>query len=263
MNILYATDGSECAAAAGRLLAALPLPAGAQVTVLSAVPELGWIETPVLPEVAEQAAEEELTAAVRVAEAAAAPFRERGLRVRVTAQRRSAGDAILDEAMKEGADLIVVGSQGKGAIERFLIGSVSERVARSAHCPVLVARGDTIHRAIIGVDGSEATEHALDVLALLPLPPEIETMMIHVLRPGDLPPPLLLGPGSGGETAIDAFDREQHAMGERIARHAQAHFRHAGHEAATEVRCGAPAEELIAAARDCDADLIVVGAANK
>jgi nucleotide-binding universal stress UspA family protein len=38
------------------------------------------------------------------------------------------------------AGLIVVGSQGLSAIERFLLGSVSERVLRHAHCSVLVVK---------------------------------------------------------------------------------------------------------------------------
>jgi nucleotide-binding universal stress UspA family protein len=37
-------------------------------------------------------------------------------------------------------DVIVVGSHGRGAIERILLGSVSEQIVRHAPCPVLVVR---------------------------------------------------------------------------------------------------------------------------
>ena len=37
-------------------------------------------------------------------------------------------------------DVIVVGSHGRGAIARILLGSVSEQVVRHAPCPVLVVR---------------------------------------------------------------------------------------------------------------------------
>ena len=47
-------------------------------------------------------------------------------------------DAILDEAACLGADLIVVGSSGSGAVPRLLFGSVAEGVLRGASCPVLV-----------------------------------------------------------------------------------------------------------------------------
>jgi nucleotide-binding universal stress UspA family protein len=48
--------------------------------------------------------------------------------------------AILDEAEKFKADLIVVGSHGYGAIERFFLGSVSHSVALHAKCSVEIVR---------------------------------------------------------------------------------------------------------------------------
>lgn len=53
------------------------------------------------------------------------------------------GDAtreILQIASDLEADLVVVGSHGKGAIERMLAGSVSQSVAKKARCAVLIAR---------------------------------------------------------------------------------------------------------------------------
>jgi len=48
--------------------------------------------------------------------------------------------AILEEAEKFGADLIVVGSHGGGAVERFLLGSVSHAVSLHAKCSVEIVR---------------------------------------------------------------------------------------------------------------------------
>lgn len=45
-----------------------------------------------------------------------------------------------DIAKNEGIDLIVVGATGLNAVERFLIGSVSEAIIRSAKCDVLIVR---------------------------------------------------------------------------------------------------------------------------
>lgn len=52
-----------------------------------------------------------------------------------------AGEAIVEVARNEQVDLVVVGSHGRGAVGRFLVGSVSEHVVRHAPCPVLVVRG--------------------------------------------------------------------------------------------------------------------------
>ena len=52
------------------------------------------------------------------------------------------GDGILAAAEAEQADLIVVGSRGRGAMGRYLLGSVSDFVVHGAGCPVLVVRPD-------------------------------------------------------------------------------------------------------------------------
>lgn len=56
------------------------------------------------------------------------------------------GESIVSAAEAEAADLIVVGTHGRGPIGRLFLGSVSEHVVRSAPCPVLVARPDTAAR---------------------------------------------------------------------------------------------------------------------
>lgn len=48
--------------------------------------------------------------------------------------------AICDYAEKHGVDLIIVGSHGRGGVERWLIGSVAERVVRHATANVYVVR---------------------------------------------------------------------------------------------------------------------------
>jgi nucleotide-binding universal stress UspA family protein len=47
---------------------------------------------------------------------------------------------IIDEAKRWGADLIVLGSHGRTGLDRFLLGSVSESVARHAACSVEIVR---------------------------------------------------------------------------------------------------------------------------
>lgn len=54
-----------------------------------------------------------------------------------------AGPAICRLAEEAGADVIVVGSRGRGAIKRALLGSVSTHVTNNAPCPVVVVRAGT------------------------------------------------------------------------------------------------------------------------
>ena len=47
---------------------------------------------------------------------------------------------IVEHAKASGIDLIVMGTHGRGSVEHLLMGSVAERVVRSAVCPVLTVR---------------------------------------------------------------------------------------------------------------------------
>lgn len=47
---------------------------------------------------------------------------------------------ICEDAKKSAADLIVMATHGRKGMERFILGSVAERVARTAPCPVLLVR---------------------------------------------------------------------------------------------------------------------------
>jgi nucleotide-binding universal stress UspA family protein len=55
------------------------------------------------------------------------------------------GGSIAAAAEAEGADLVVVGTRGRSAAGRMLLGSVSDHVVRHASCPVLVVRPDGRH----------------------------------------------------------------------------------------------------------------------
>ena len=68
--------------------------------------------------------------------------RREGVVVRFLVWEGEPGEAIIEAATAEGADIIVLGSHGRGAIGRLLLGSVSERVARQAAVPVVVVRAD-------------------------------------------------------------------------------------------------------------------------
>lgn len=66
--------------------------------------------------------------------------RAMGIRVRFLIWEGDPAEATLEAAASERADLIVVGSHGRSGMNRLLLGSVSDRVAREAPVPVLIAR---------------------------------------------------------------------------------------------------------------------------
>ncbi len=78
-------------------------------------------------------------------------------------------DTIL--AAAEGADLIALGTHGRGAIGRFFLGSVAEEVARRSPIPVLVVREGTeerpTERVLLAVDPTGPSRDAIVAGALL------------------------------------------------------------------------------------------------
>jgi len=68
--------------------------------------------------------------------------RESGVDVETAVIRGAPYRAILDRAEAVDADLVVMGSHGRRGLERYLLGSTTERVLRLSPAPVLVLRSD-------------------------------------------------------------------------------------------------------------------------
>jgi nucleotide-binding universal stress UspA family protein len=64
--------------------------------------------------------------------------RARGLDVKTDIAVGHPGEQIIHRAEVEKVDLIVLGRRGRSKLARMVLGSVSERVLRYAHCPVMV-----------------------------------------------------------------------------------------------------------------------------
>src|SRR5208282_456149 len=81
-------------------------------------------------------------------------------------------------AMELQADLIMVGSHGRGAIERFLLGSVAQAVLRTAPCTLEIVRFPTggpapsshAMKVLLATDGSECSIAAANSVAARPWP---------------------------------------------------------------------------------------------
>jgi nucleotide-binding universal stress UspA family protein len=64
-------------------------------------------------------------------------LKQNGLQVETSVQQGSALENITDFVAENGIDLIVMSTHGRGELQRFLVGSVTDRVIRSSHVPVL------------------------------------------------------------------------------------------------------------------------------
>ncbi len=84
--------------------------------------------------------EDQKKPAHELVERIAKELRGAGFKVDTAVEVGDIRETIIDSAEAWGADLIVVGSHGQSAIQRFLLGSVAEFVARHAKCSVEIVR---------------------------------------------------------------------------------------------------------------------------
>lgn len=196
MKIVSAVDGSPHSSAAGTLLNRIPFPDDSEVVVVN-----------VLEEVYESAYGKQLGTLVRETLHDDRQGRAKSL-VKAESERLSetfrsvreellvghAAQEITSLASEENADLIALGARGMNALERFLLGSTSEKIVRHAPCSVLVARDSSPAvaaqnaeeeplRILVVCDGSAEAKESIAILTELPLDEsaEVELLYVHSL----------------------------------------------------------------------------------
>ena len=80
------------------------------------------------------------TEAEKTLEAHAAALRPRGITVEIEVTEGYPATAIEEEAVRNKADLIVIGTHGHTGLKHLLLGSVAERVVQKSPCPVLTVK---------------------------------------------------------------------------------------------------------------------------
>ena len=141
-TILVATDFSEASDAALNYAKSLATAFGATVPVLHVLEDLAahaWtteVYVAALPGVHE---EMEKQAHERL-DACLTPAEREAFKAQLALRTGSAFVEIVRHARDVKADLLIMGTHGRGAIAHMLLGSVAERVVRKAPCPVLTVR---------------------------------------------------------------------------------------------------------------------------
>ena len=282
MKILIAYDGSACADAALDDLQRAGLPAEAEAQIIS-VAEV-WLPPPPPSsyEIVEQARQVKVPAdlkrvyskgcasakeALALAERASARVKSNfpGWKVSADSSCGSPAWEVVFRADEWKPNLVVVGSHGRTALGRFVLGSVSQRVLTEAKCSVRIARGRVEEpgspvRIIIGIDGSPGSEEAVRAVAARRWPADSEAKVIIVDDPliptlvGSLIPPLV--------KTIEESNVEDQAWDKEMLAKSAAMLSGNEIKVTTEARHGDPKKELPQAAEDWGADCIFVGSAG-
>ena len=266
MKILIAYDGSSHADAAVADLARAGMPTTGEARVLTVADVLmppsfpvrlvaGELEPPSLREAPRHASR-----ALRSAQETARKGAERlkvllpGWLVEATALADSAAWGVVRESDTWQPDLVVVGSHGRGAVARLVMGSVSHKVLTEGRCNVRIARprkGDAAGapRLVVGVDGSDGSLAALEVVARRRWAHGTEVLLLCVFEPRmAVAPPNALA---------DQLAEKRTVLGETAAR-----LRASDPElsVATLLREGEATPLILEQAKEWNADCIFLGA---
>jgi nucleotide-binding universal stress UspA family protein len=258
MRVLLATDGSKDARAAAEYLKDFPLPGSATIRVMTVVtlPPSALDVPPVA------AFNESLLAeGRRVVEEACTLLGPRAA-VEERVIQGNPKEEIVRAAEEWPADLVVVGGRGLGGVRGFLLGSVSQTVARHVHCPVLVVKGRArpLASVLIATDGSDGANEAIRFLLSLPLVRNTKVRLLSAVESTPYPasaPKMIRAQLKG---MIAQLERERRAEVEKVLDRAARELKARVTRLTRSMPTGHPAREIVAAAASFDADLVVVGA---
>ena len=152
-------------------------------------------------------------------------------------------------------DLLIVGTHGRTGAMKLLLGSVAEEIFRRASVPVLtigpavrkgVHNGGRFHRVLFATDFTPEAEKSAPYAVSMAEEHEAKLLLLHVMRNPD--------PKATEKKAQDSVANVMHQLYEIVPQAAELWCR----PEAT-VRFGNPADRILEAAKEHDADLIVLG----
>lgn len=260
MRVLLATDGSKDANAATEWLNEFLDPQGSTLLVLIVAALPG---PPAGAETMKDLRDAVLADARRVGEAARKLLAPRWPDAEVRVSEGDPREEIVRTAEEWGAELVVVGARGLGAVKGFFLGSVSLAVARYAPCPVLVVKGQPreLKNAVVAVDGSEDSLRALQFFASLPLRGKPNVRLLSVVEALRIPASAPRFLRAQLRKAAAELELERKVQAEAMLRDAATGLGGKVDAVELSVSAGIPGEEIVRAAnRDECGDLVVVGA---
>lgn len=195
MKVLVAADGSSHSHEAVALLQRLKLPAGSEIVLLNVLEDFEVFTYGALTpaQLHDQLRERRRSEAAALLDDIRNSFESERCTLRTEIREGNVADEIIRLAECEKSQLIVVGSRGLSALDRFLLGSTSYRVLKHAPCSVLMScpgptaqepaarPADDRLRIQLCWDGSPACEEALATLSRLPLGPIADLRVVSVL----------------------------------------------------------------------------------
>ena len=256
-NVVIATDGSPAAKAAVATAVQFPWPNGTRAFAVVAKQVRADYRRSILLAALDRTAEFVATGAAR-----AVSRRWPDAEVRVV--DASPVDAIVRQAARRRADVIVMGWRGHGAVRRLLMGSVSRGVVRRALCAVLVVKRALrdVRHIVVGFDNSAHARRAVELISSLNPPRAGRVSLFTAVDTMHVPSQALAPPDTRAAVSAEVtrVNKERLTSAHRSLDRAARMLTRAGWKVDRVVTTGAPLRDLLATVAKKGADLVVVGA---
>ena len=246
VRILVPLDGSEQAKSALPYAVTMAAPNGT-IVLLTVVPSADDLTT-------------ERGGPLQIAlNAAAGELRAAGHVIETEVRAGHPAQQIVAAAAEGGATMIVIGSHGRGAIDRLFHGSVADQVARTATRPVMVVRAPRhqpgavgIARLVLPLDGSPVAEQSLPVATAIARRLATPLFLVRAVNIMEYMPPAL---GMGEAIPFEAYDQTETELNQDAHDYLDTmatHLREQGFSVTTKVLSGPPAAAITEATKPGD-----------
>ncbi len=255
MKVLLATDGSEYSEGAARFLTRFNFSKKDEIIVLHVVSEIPYED-----DYSAQVMRAIKRVAPKILHDSAKILEPLDAKVVTIEEEGYPDTAIIEKAVNDEVDLIVMGARGVKGVQILFLGSSTRAVAINSPKPVLVfkspaRKASQTMRALFVTDGSRTAAEAGQFMASLPMPTETEITVLHVASSfiPDIPEKYLKELREELTARPSTFKESERIFSE--ARQYMAGYTKVDYL----LRTGDPSREILNAEKSLESDLIVVG----
>ena len=261
MNIVLATDGSECSDVATRFLTRFELTPDDNIIIFHVVSEVPYEDEyhAHIKRVIKRVAPKILSSASDIL---------KGVKAKVSAAEKEGcpDTTIIASAVDSEADLIVMGARGVKGIKLLVLGSVTRSVLHNSPKPVFVVKHTEWEtprkmKILFATDGSASATATAKLIAAMPFYADSEVTILNVQRSSfyDIPERFAMEIDDRMKETVANRKKEEYVESEKILDGGKSYLRGKYQNIQTVIKYGDPSSEILSAAEELQTDIIAVG----
>ena len=264
MKILLPTDGSEYSETAAQFLTRLNLSRNDEITILHVISDDPFQDKEDyyyarIKEIKRSIASNILDSALNILKSVPA-------KIKTVLMDGYPDKCILEAAVDSNADIIVMGPKRLKGIKSRIVGSVTKSVSISSSKPALIIKPPQKEPAdkmkiLFATDGSDYAEKAGETLSLIPFHDNTEITIIHVITPAfyDIPDRFMEKIDASVREDLKKYRSMELQESQKILARTAEYLSNKFSNIERLTTMGDPSEEILNAANEIKADIIVVG----